>query len=678
MPDVFANSFRLATLDRANARVAITEPAARAGITVEAALVDALVGGEGQGEVGGQQAGDLVEADGHVPPTALQIVLDRLYGEALPPGYPPDDPPPPGLTLTLAAYRAIRHRLGEGEEAQELAGAEAILAGYVGEGLARLPDLKREDGETPLGADPALGKAILKVVVTSQATKAALTHAEVLAGLDQAGVIQAGDKADQEAVENTCLGLEGVRLLRGFERDGVAFYELAHDHLAAEIATWISREEMQAKLARELLRREMDSWRSPLRKLIEPGALELIHEQRQDLRRPSPEELELLFRSALAAEYEVAYWRDRADQAGLLEKMEDEWLGKLEDEATAAEATAALGGIATPRLVERLTQMVEADFADGAVREVLHLTTARQRRAVAALSKMTCPEASAALDRWTPEGMVLIPAGPFIMGSIESGDEGPVHQVWLDAFWIARTPVTNAEYAEFIAAGGYERQEYWTEAGWEWKGGRTEPREWNKHKSKGDDHPVRYLAWYETVAYARWRGALLPSEAQWEKAARGGLQIPNPNSQFSNLESPVSLVANPNPERRFPWGDEFDREKCNTLESDISDTTPVGKYSPAGDSPYGVADMAGNVWEWTSSLFRLYPYSVEDGREDPEASGRRVLRGGSFLDDEYSARCSYRYFIGVPDLEWFSRGCRVAWCPAHDSLNAEGYKVSTL
>ena len=119
-------------------------------------------------------------------------------------------------------------------------------------------------------------------------------------------------------------------------------------------------------------------------------------------------------------------------------------------------------------------------------------------------------------------------------------------------------------------------------------------------------------------------------------------------------------MDNPNPERKYPWGDEFDRNKCNTSESDIGDTTSVGKYSPAGDSPYGVTDMAGNVWEWTSSLYRPYPYSVEDGQENPEASGSRVLRGGSFGRGEHRALCSCRDY-NYPHNKWPDYGCRVCW-----------------
>lgn len=312
LPDVFSNSFRLTSLDRANARVAVTEPAARAGVMVEPALVDALVGSEGR--AGG--SGALVEIDDHVTlgsvsgsvfPAALQIVLDRLYRQALPDDHDPHAPPPEGLTLTLDAYRAIEHvRQREGQDVAEvLHGAEAILDGYVGDAVARLPELKRTDGKdgTPLGADPDMGRETLKILVTGQATKAALTRAEIEARLEEAGALRCDDRRDLALLDATLLGLQRVRLLRSFEREGAAYYELTHDTLAKEIATWIGEEEMQLRVAREILRRSLDNWRHA-ELLIPPEALELIHTCCEDLRRLDGEELELLFRSALAGNHE--------------------------------------------------------------------------------------------------------------------------------------------------------------------------------------------------------------------------------------------------------------------------------------------------------------------------------------------------------------------------------------
>jgi formylglycine-generating enzyme required for sulfatase activity len=123
-----------------------------------------------------------------------------------------------------------------------------------------------------------------------------------------------------------------------------------------------------------------------------------------------------------------------------------------------------------------------------------------------------------------------------------------------------------------------------------------------------------YVTWHDAMAYCRWlarvtgRAYRLPSEAEWEKAARG------------------------TDGRIWPWGNKWDSKRCNSREGGPGNTTPVGQYSPQGDSPYGCVDMAGNVWEWTLSLLKDYPYDPKDGREDAQAEGRRRLRGGAFFD----------------------------------------------
>ncbi len=606
-PKVFDNRFRLRNLDEEKARLAIFLPAHQFGLSYEDRLLRQLLA-------------DLER--GGVEPAQLQIVCHKLYEDLVDSGQP--------STFTLARYQALGR-------------TKAILAGYLDDVLEKLPEGERE---------PARG--VLKSMVTGQETKAALSAREIA----QDEIVR-GLGLDEEMAGRILGELRDSHVVRKLALAEGESYELAHEVMVERVWEWVTPEEARSKYVRDMLRQDLNNFRN-LGLPMPLDRLEIVNDYRDGMNL-TEEELELLFRSALAAGYEVAYWRDRASHSEFLEKLADKWLSKLEDEATAAEAVVALGVIGTAWLAEQLVPMVEADFAEGMERDVLHLTTARQRRTVAALSRMACPEAIAALGRWTPRDMVLIPAGPFIMGSAERGEEGPVHQVWLDAYWIARYPVTNAEYAEFIAAGGYREWIYWTEAGWEWreKKQRTQPREWRKLRGKCD-HPVRYITWYEAVAYARWRGAMLPSEAQWEKAARGGLQIPNPQYPISNIQ----LVDNPNPERKYPWGDQFDSNKCNTSESRIRDTTPVGSYSPQGDSPYGVADMTGNAWEWTSSLFSPYPYRGEDGREDLGAKGgRRVLRGGSFYFNLWFARCSSRHYLD-PDFEWNPQRCRLGWCAA--------------
>jgi len=207
--------------------------------------------------------------------------------------------------------------------------------------------------------------------------------------------------------------------------------------------------------------------------------------------------------------------------------------------------------------------------------------------------------------------MVLIPAGEFLMGSDPSvdkrarDDEQPQHTLCLPDYYLAKTPVTNAQYAAFVQATGHQQPEHW-------KGGKPP-------KGK-EDHPVVYVSWHEAVTYCGWlsevtgRPYRLPSEAEWEKGARG------------------------TDGRIWPWGNRWDATRCNM---GGEDTTPVGAY-PQGASPYGLLDMAGNVWEWTRSVYKSYPYDPDDGREDLEAKGVRVLRGGSWGLNPDLARCVVR------------------------------------
>ncbi|GAB4504761.1 MAG: hypothetical protein Fur0043_17550 [Anaerolineales bacterium] len=193
--------------------------------------------------------------------------------------------------------------------------------------------------------------------------------------------------------------------------------------------------------------------------------------------------------------------------------------------------------------------------------------------------------------------MVLIPAGEFTMGSDVTGnaEAKPAHTVYLDAFYIDKYEVTNEMYdaCAFAVecrkpkqAGSVTHSTYYS----------------NPVFAK---YPVIYVDWKMAKAYCEWRGARLPTEAEWEKAARG------------------------TDERIYPWGStKIDCSFAN-LPGCVGDTTPVDQYE-SGVSPYGVYGMAGNVLEWTSSLFKLYPYDSEDGREAPDATGKRVARGGSW------------------------------------------------
>ncbi len=208
-------------------------------------------------------------------------------------------------------------------------------------------------------------------------------------------------------------------------------------------------------------------------------------------------------------------------------------------------------------------------------------------------------------------GPVLVPAGEFRMGTAGgSGDETPQHTVYLDAFQIDRTEVTNALYAQCVAAGVC-----------------TAPSSVNSNKrssyygnSQFANYPVINVSWEDARKYCAWSGGRLPTEAEWEKAARG------------------------TDGRAYPWGNESpDAQRCN-FDRNIGDTTPVGGY-PAGASPYGALDMAGNVWEWTADWYaeEYYATSPAANPQGPATGDARVLRGGSWYNDERSVRAANRY-----------------------------------
>lgn len=235
--------------------------------------------------------------------------------------------------------------------------------------------------------------------------------------------------------------------------------------------------------------------------------------------------------------------------------------------------------------------------------------------------------------------LVRVPAGEFLMGSdpavdsYANEDDQPQHTVELPEVYIGKYEVTNTQYAAFVEATGHRTPFHWHD---------------DIVPQGEENHPVVWINWDDAALFAEWLGdqtgmdIRLPSEAEWEKACRG------------------------TDGRLYPWGDSTpDAERVN-YNGNVDATTQVGSYSPQGDSPYDLADMAGNVWEWTRTLFADYPYMTNDGREDLEASGRQVMRGGAFYwGDRKSVRCAER------DGQWMVArsfrdddvGFRVVWHP---------------
>jgi formylglycine-generating enzyme required for sulfatase activity len=243
---------------------------------------------------------------------------------------------------------------------------------------------------------------------------------------------------------------------------------------------------------------------------------------------------------------------------------------------------------------------------------------------------------------------VRIPAGEFIIGSKRQADpeaseaEMPQHVLSVSEFYIMRYPVTNAQYLQFMEATGHRAPLFWVDG---------------KYPSGQADHPVAGVNFLDAAAFCLWAVQItglpvrLPTEPEWEKAARG------PDG------------------RVYPWGNQWEPGRCNNASGKETrdgamplGTTPVTKYSPQGDSPYGVADLAGNVQEWVSSLYRGYPYNPEDGREElvhrldslsalprfhetgatsmvnssEAAFDKSILRGGSWREGRFLNRCAYR------------------------------------
>jgi formylglycine-generating enzyme required for sulfatase activity len=249
--------------------------------------------------------------------------------------------------------------------------------------------------------------------------------------------------------------------------------------------------------------------------------------------------------------------------------------------------------------------------------------------------------------------LVLVPAGEFLMGSSEGdpgseADERPQHAVRLDEFRIGRTAVTNEQFARFAAATGHvtsAEREGWAfvfDPAGDWE--RIPGADWQHPTGPGSraadlpDHPVVSVSWHDARAFCRWLnegdggppGGLrfrLPTEAEWEKAARG-------------IDG-----------RIYPWGDRFEPGLCSHFETGCR-TVPAGSLPAAAHSPYGAADMSGNTWDWTATLWGedrntarfSYPYDPEDGREDLSAGDEvfRIVRGGSFKNDPAACRSACR------------------------------------
>ena len=285
----------------------------------------------------------------------------------------------------------------------------------------------------------------------------------------------------------------------------------------------------------------------------------------------------------------------------------------------------------------------------GLVRELMPNSTPDLQAALPSLWKryLRGEELYPSLVRYKGKEYVRIPAGSFLMGTTETdadrlcasfsdpgvsrkdlAHEFPQHKVDLSDFYISRYPVTNVEYKMFIDATGRKPRRVDDEF--------SRPYNWNfaerTYPAKQGDFPVVMVTWDDARAYCESMGGRLPTEAEWEKAARG------------------------EDGRQWPWG-EWQPGRCNSGQSK-AELMPIGQFSPVGDSPYGVSEMAGNIWNWCSSLWRDYPYNRDDGREELSSKEKRVLRGGAMEPAILKSRCAFRQG-NDPDDYGFSIGFRM-------------------
>ena len=282
-------------------------------------------------------------------------------------------------------------------------------------------------------------------------------------------------------------------------------------------------------------------------------------------------------------------------------------------------------------LAQRLTKMIKTSSIMNQTQPILRVALGNT------LARLGDPRPGVIdIDRMQ---FCYIPPGPFWMG--DSKESHPNSSL-IYGYWVARYPLTTAHFRTFVEASGHEPAD--------------------RDSLRGiANHPVVRVSWHDALACCRWlterwqqKGWLpsdwqvtLPSEIEWEKAARGGLEIPSQplKARPDRLHEPdhLSLMANPASQRRFPWGDDIDSKRVNYVDTKIGATNPIGCF-PEGGGPYECQEMSGNIWEWTRSHYEAYSYNPQKRWEDLTASDDilRVLRGGAFLSNGVSVRCASR------------------------------------
>jgi formylglycine-generating enzyme required for sulfatase activity len=391
------------------------------------------------------------------------------------------------------------------------------------------------------------------------------------------------------------------RVLRVIVGECEDLYELAHEFLIVKIRGWLAPEEIEIRKAKYMLEFEYKSYRDSST-VMPLERLKKLHKSKEliDLRLDDSDRC-ILLRAALEYEYEVLYWLQKNfDNHKAIDMLRS--LSATDKTNVRLWAAAGLIGITSNNEVREEAAKVLLSYPDkGDVLMKISLMTRLDRESTRDFPKLLLKELVSDLTK----DMVYIPAGTFLMGSDDHLlDEAPVHEVFLDAFWVDKYPVTIGQFREFAIS---------TE---------QEDHLWLANFVSGtENYPVTIVDWYEANAYCRWCGKRLPTEAQWEKAARGGLTG-----------------------KRFPWGNEDPTpEKANFGNPD-GGPTPVGSYPPNG---YGLYDMAGNIEQWVADWYSetYYKQSPRENPTGPPLGIYKVTRAGAYIREEDLIRCAMRYLF---------------------------------
>lgn len=417
---------------------------------------------------------------------------------------------------------------------------------------------------------------------------------------------------------------------------GAQIYELSHSCLADPIAKWNVENSID-----EIIRLGQKKALPPDEHIVLQDSLEAVSDFFEQLI-DGGEQILTLDPNSEYREQQIDRWLNVVESDDVQPLFRTWLLQALWEERCIERVLKALRLLKDEKLVGNLTKSVMGGEIGGFV-SLPNIRDRKQQLSLVALTFISNAEAIKFLTEMAPSGMAYVPPGEFLMGSDKDqmAEESPEHWIWLPGFYMRRHVSSMADYRRFLLEGGYEIELFWTNAGWKWRQESIHIAEvrWQMlTRVPTDDYPVNWINWYEAMAFACWSGASLATEAQWEKAARG-------------VDGRV-----------FPWGNEFDEHLCSTDALGLDGPTKPGSYSPHGDSPYGLADMAGNLLEWVTSLYMPYPYNEDDGREDQDAPGRRVHRGGAWSNPPYVAT-TYRRVPNYPHEIHVDHGIRLVYAP---------------